>query len=366
MGTSVLISGAGIGGSALAYLLGRAGFRVTVVERAAGTRSSGNPVDVRGPAVAVVEEMGLLPALRAAATGADRLVFVDAAGRARTSIRTGGRDGALEVPRARLAGILLGAAREHAEVRRQDSITALTQDDSGVTVTFERGAPATYDYVVGADGLHSTVRGLVFGPERDLVRHMGMYVATVPAGRSYGAGGDVLMYNSPGRAVSVHPGGGSPLAAFMFRSPVISGLGHHDLDRHRDLIRSAFGGNAGIFGEVLDRVRTADDLYFDSVSRVRLPHWSIGRVALLGDAASSVSLFGDGSSLAIAAARTLADELTGAPGDPGGALGRYERRHRLLTGPVHRRARLGAAFLVPGTRAGITVRDTALRAFSPR
>jgi 2-polyprenyl-6-methoxyphenol hydroxylase-like FAD-dependent oxidoreductase len=114
-------------------------------------------------------------------------------------------------------------------------------------------------------------------------------------------------------------------------------------------------------GRLLDRVRLADDLFFDSVSQVRLPTWSHGRVAVLGDAASCVSLFGDGSSLAMSGAYTLAEQLAGSPGDHAAALRRYEAAHRVLVEPKLNGVARAGAMMVPATRAGIVARDLALR-----
>lgn len=367
MTTSVLISGAGVGGSTLAYWLGHSGFRVTVVERATGQRSSGNPVDVRGPALDVVEAMDIAAELRTAATRVDRLAFVDAQGRTRVTVRTGGgRDsGEFELSRAELAATLLRAARDRAEIRWGDSITGLEPDGDRVAVTFEQGAPAHFDYVVGADGLHSAVRRLAFGPERDFVRHRGFYVATLPVERAHGAADEVVMYNSPGLSLSVHPAGGKPLAAFIFRGKQVPDYDYRDIEQHRRLVLTAYAGRVGAFADVLEQVRTAPDLYFDAVSQVRMPTWSRGRVTLLGDAGSSLSLFGDGSSLAIAGARILAEELTGTPGDPRGALTRYEQRHRRLVAPRQRGFRVAGALLVPASRPGIRLRNLAV-SLAPR
>ncbi|WP_330182343.1 FAD-dependent monooxygenase [Nocardia sp. NBC_01503] len=362
MSGKVLISGAGVGGSTLAHWLSERGFDVTVVERATGQRSSGNPVDVRGFAIDVVEQMGVMPELRKSAIEVDRLSFIDSAGRRRTSVATKAPDASeVELARAELAKILLGAARDRAEIRWGDTITGLNADESGVSVTFEQHAPETFDYVVGADGLHSNVRRLAFGPERDFVRHMGIYVATLPVDRAYGDPDEVVMYNTPGRSISVHPAGGKPLAALMFRSPAIPGYDYRDLEQHKRLLCNAFDGPVGIFGDLLDQIDAADDLYFDAVSKVQLPTWSKGRVTLLGDAGSSVSLFGDGSSLAIAAASTLAEELARTPGEPDIALRRYEQRQRVLSDPKQNGARAAGMFIVPRSRLGILLRDTAAR-----
>ena len=201
---------------------------------------------------------------------------------------------------------MYSAARERAEFVFGDSIAALHQDAAGVDVTFAAGAPRRFDLVVGADGLHSGVRRLTFGPASGYVRHLGMYVATLPLGYAADDPNTVLMYNLPGRSVSVHPVNGNAMAAFIFRSPAISGLDNRDTAACKQVVLDAYRGGGWELPRLLDRVSAADDLYFDSVSRVRLPSWSQGRIALLGDAASCMSLFGNGSSLAITGAATLA------------------------------------------------------------
>ncbi|MFI5781291.1 FAD-dependent oxidoreductase [Nocardia sp. NPDC051570] len=366
MGKSVLISGAGVAGSTAAYWLARGGFRVTVVERAAGQRSSGNPVDVKGDAVGIVERMGVLPRLREVASRIDRLVFVDTDGRVRGGIRTAAFQGSagnseIEVPRAELASVLLSATRDHADIRWGDAISGLGQTGNGVEVTFERGAPERFDLVIGADGLHSAVRRLSFGPETEFVRHMGMYVATLPVDRPLRGEREVVMVNSPGLSLAVHPASGNPGAAFIFHHAAVPGFDHRDSEQHKRIVTEAYADRLGSFAHYLDRVRAAEDLYFDAVSRVRLPHWSIGNITLLGDAASSLSLFGDGSTLAVIGGHTLAEELGRGPEDIPAALRRYERRHRAVVAPRARGFLLASRLLVPKSRAGITLRDTAVR-----
>jgi 2-polyprenyl-6-methoxyphenol hydroxylase-like FAD-dependent oxidoreductase len=361
---TVLISGAGIAGSTLAYWLARHGFRPTVVERSTGLRSSGNPVDVKGPAMKVAERMGLLPRLRAADSNVTDLRFVNAAGRnvGRISLRAfqlSAGDREPEVPRAELASILLEASRDDAEFLWDDTIVALSPDKDGVNVTFDRAEPRRFDMVIGADGLHSAVRRLAFGPETDFGHHMGIYVATLPVDSPAGNDREVILYNSPGRLVSVHPSRGHAIAAFMFRSPALPGFDHRDTEQHKRLVATAFAGDSWRVPELLEYVQAADDIYFDSVSQIRLPRWSSGRIAVLGDAASCLSLFGDGCTLAIAGAFTLAEELAAARADPETAFRRYESRHRTLVDPKLRGFRSAAALLIPATRRGIAVRNLA-------
>jgi 2-polyprenyl-6-methoxyphenol hydroxylase-like FAD-dependent oxidoreductase len=359
---TVLVSGAGVAGPTLAFWLARHGFQVTVVERATGQRSSGNPVDVRGPAVPVAERMGILPRLRAAATSVTGMRFVD---------RNGGVSGRVAIPasapadleilRTDLAAILSEAAGDDAEFRYDDTVTTLTEDAGGVDVTFENAAPRRFDVVVGADGLHSTVRRLTFGTDEQFVRHMGVYVGGLPLGEDADHPDEVLMYNTPGRLVAVHPGRGLAMVGFFFRRAAVPGFDHRDADQHRRLLVEAYGADRGWrLPHFLDRVRAAPDLYFDSVSEVALPSWSRGRVTLLGDAAASVSLFGDGSSMAMVGARSLAEALATAA-EPAEALRRYEAEHRRRTDSRRHTARLAAAFLIPRTAPGIATRNAAAR-----
>ena len=360
---TVLICGAGIAGPTLAYWLARHGFRPTVVERAADLRSSGNPVDVRGGAARIAGRMGILPRLREAATHPTGFAFVTASGRRIGPLRLGRpRGDEVEVPRGDLAAILSDAVGDDAEFLFGDTITALRQDSGGVDVTFGHAAPRRFDLVVGADGLHSTVRTLVFGPEREFVRHLGLYIATLPEIGPAADPSTILMYNAPGRSLTVHPVRGVAGVGFIFRGPAMPGLDHRDTDAHKRIVLDAYGSwQPPELPDLMDRLRAVDDLYFDSISQVRLPAWSRGRVTLLGDAASCVSLFGDGSSLAMIGAATLAEALAANPSDHAAAFRDYESRHRKASNPRQRGYAVAAAMLVPATSTGLAIRNLTAR-----
>jgi 2-polyprenyl-6-methoxyphenol hydroxylase-like FAD-dependent oxidoreductase len=359
-GLAVLISGAGIAGATLAALLGRAGHRVTAVERDQGVRSSGNPVDVRGGAYRVAERLGVMSRLQDAATKVRELIFVDDAGRRVASIRTRQReDREVEVPRADLSSILVEAGRGDAEFLFDEMITQIHSDDSGVDVIFDRAAPRHFDVVVGADGIHSGVRRLAFGPEADFLQHLGMYVATAELGIPLERDDVAIMYNEPGTAVALHPGAGSPGVAFMFRSR--ARIDHRDPEAARELLEGTYRNVGWRTQELLSTYLAAEDVYFDSVSRIRMSSWSRGRVTLLGDAASCVSLFGDGSSSAMEGAATLAASLSASPHEIPAALARYESAHRTVTRPRQRNVWIASHLLIPSSQLGITLRDQALR-----
>jgi 2-polyprenyl-6-methoxyphenol hydroxylase-like FAD-dependent oxidoreductase len=285
------------------------------------------------------------------------MVLVNARGQVvgRVDMRTTWADpGDVELSRGELATILREAVPDDAEFQFGNSVTALTPDADGVTAEFLSGPARRFDLVVGADGAHSGVRALAFGPEPDYLKHLGVYIATLPLEGETGT--DLVMYNTPGRAVAIHPAGGHPGAAFMFRAPQIPDFDHRDIDQHKRVLTAAYAGAGWRVPELLDRVRAADDLYFDSVSRVRVPTWSRGRIGLVGDAASCVSLFGDGSSLAMVGAFTLADAL----GDdiPAG-LRAYEARHRPERAAKENSVAYATRLLIPATSAGIAARNVA-------
>jgi len=356
---TVLISGAGIAGATLAALLGRAGHEVTVVERDQGVRSSGNPVDVRKGAYQVAERLGVMSRLQDAATKVRELIFVDNAGRRVASMRTRQSDREVEVPRADLSAILVEAGRSNAEFLFDEMINKLHPDDRGVEVIFDRAATRRFDLVVGADGINSGVRRLAFGPEADFVEPLGMYVATATLGVPLERDDLVIMHNEPGTAVALHPGTGVSGVAFMFRSEVR--IDHRDPDAGRQLLKEVYRGVGWRTEELLSAYLATDDVYFDSISRIRMPTWSRGRVTLLGDAASCVSLFGDGSSSAMEGAATLAAALGESPHDIPTALARYESAHRAVTRPRQRGVLIASHLLIPRSRLGIALRDQALR-----
>ncbi|WP_157535402.1 FAD-dependent monooxygenase [Nocardia inohanensis] len=365
----ILIAGAGIAGLTLAYWLARHGFRPTVVERATRLRTGGQGVDIRAEAIEIVERMGLLDEIRAAATDVTGMRFVDAAGGelARIDMRaTRDRSGSAEVEimRGDLVRMLHDAASGTVEFRFGDSITALAQDADGVTVTFEHGEPQRFDLVVGAEGLHSAVRRLAFGPESEFVQYRGHYFAFGNADAALGPDRWVTMHNpEPGRMVGVYRSGNHPQAKayFMFRSPELD-YDYRDPESARRLLRAHFAAENGWQATQLLADAMADpELYFDALAQVRMDTWSTGRVALVGDAAYCASpVSGAGAELAIVGAYRLATELASAAGDFRTAFPRYRQAHHPL---VVRKHKVGAnlRLMVPVSRWGMWARNVVLR-----
>ncbi|GAA0252902.1 FAD-dependent monooxygenase [Cryptosporangium japonicum] len=346
----VLISGAGVAGPALALAFRRVHARadVTVVEVAPRVRTSGFAVDFRGPThLGVLERLGVLDDLREQQTHGSAMTFVAEDGSEIFRLPPEFTGGELEVRRSDLSATLVRHSAPSTEYVFGDTITGLTETPDGVEVQFRRAATRTFDVVVGADGMHSGVRRLSFGPERDFVRHLRYYLA---GWNVSGTGSDVLHYGVPGRLAVLGP----TAAMLVFAAPELP-VDFHDVAQQKELITSTFRGLGWRVPELLAGLADAPELYFDSISRVQAPTWTNGRVALLGDAAWGVTLGGMGVGTGIVGAYVLAGEL--AAGRP---LSAYEQHLRPYAGRWQKRADPGR-FLAPRTRSGLWLRNSLFR-----
>jgi 2-polyprenyl-6-methoxyphenol hydroxylase-like FAD-dependent oxidoreductase len=362
MNERILISGASIAGLTVAHWLARYGFRPTVVERAPGLRPGGHGVDLRDQATGVAERMGIMPQVRAAAADVQGMKFVDAHDRTVARIDTTAASEA-EIMRGDLVTLLHQAAGPGVEYVFSDSIRQLEQDGDGVTVSFDHANTRRFDLVIGADGLHSTVRRLAFGPESRYVRHKGGYGAFANADAALGEDRWVTMYNLPGKMAGIYRSGNHAQAKayFVFRSGPVA-YDHNDAGQQKRLLSDAFAGETSWkIRELLAGALADPDFYFDAASQVHMDCWFSGRVALVGDAAWCASpASGAGAELALAGAYRLAGELAAADGDHQAAFPRHQDAHRAL---VRTKQRIGfnLRLMVPKTAAGRRVRNILAR-----
>jgi 2-polyprenyl-6-methoxyphenol hydroxylase-like FAD-dependent oxidoreductase len=356
----VLISGASIAGPALAYWLGRYGYEPTVVELSPALREGGYAVDFRGPVnLQVLERMAVLEDLCAVQTGGSAMRFVDETGRQLMRLPGEFAGGELEVLRSDLSRVLYEHSRNNAEYIFGDSIATLDQHSGGVDVTFESGSSRSFDLVIGADGLHSMVRRLAFGPEQDYVSYLGYYVAGWDVPNRYGVETDGLMYNVPGRMASVGIDRRESTRAgamFIFASPELT-YDRRNPEQQRQILRDAYAGMGWHVPQLLDGLSDSKELYFDSISRVDVDRWSTGRVALLGDAGYGATVGGMGTGMAIVAAYVLAGELATSGGDHAAAFARYEQALRKPVQTCQAGGNRTGKFLAPATRFGIWFRN---------
>ncbi|GGP10165.1 FAD-dependent monooxygenase [Nonomuraea glycinis] len=356
---NVLISGASVAGPVLAYWLTRYGFSVTVVERAPALRKTGgHAVDLFTPAMEIVRRMGVLDRIQEAKTGVEWMTIWPE-GRDRPvelelrKLMSGVSDQHVEIMRDDLSEILYDATRDDVEYVFDDSITSISEAGE---VTFERAAGRTFDLVIGADGLHSNVRGLVFGPESRHTTWIGAYLAVLSVPNHLGLDGRIESFNGIGRIAAMYGAARMPdaRAVFLFRTPEPLDYHHRDVPRQKELLREHFAGAGWEVPRLLERLDSASAFYFDSITQLRLDTWSRGRVTLVGDAGYCPGpAVGGSTSLAVVGAYVLAGELAAAGGAPARAypayeaeLGEYVRRSRAFAVGMARR-------LIPGGRGDL-------------
>jgi 2-polyprenyl-6-methoxyphenol hydroxylase-like FAD-dependent oxidoreductase len=366
---TILISGASVAGPALAYWLHRYGFAVTVVEKASSPRTGGYPIDLRGTAIEVVRRMGILPRLQDTHVETRRVTFLEADGDELASLSPHtiagsieGRD--LEVRRGDLTAVLYERVRDDVEFLFDDSVDTLDQSGHGVDVVFRGGGRRTFDLVIGADGMHSSTRSLLFGPEARFHRHLGYCFAVFTMPNAFGLSRELALWNAPGKAAALYATGGTgdELHAFLnFHLPEAPLEALRDPKSQTDMVAEAFADAPWKVPEIIEAMRGAGDLFCDTVGQIRMAEWSSGRVALVGDAAYAPSfLTGQGTSLALVGAYMLAHALA-AHQDHTAAFAAYERDTREFVAANQALVDHGATGLFPTTAEALERRNARLR-----
>jgi 2-polyprenyl-6-methoxyphenol hydroxylase-like FAD-dependent oxidoreductase len=355
----VLVSGASIAGPVLAYWLTRSGFGVTVVERAPTLRKTGgHAVDLFRPSMEISAKMGVLPRIEALATGTDTMT-VHREGRPRpirvdlTKLTGAASDRHVEIMRDDLSEVYYDAGRDDVEYVFGDSIMAISPEGE---VTFEHAPPRRFDIVVGADGLHSNVRRLVFGDEAGLTRFIGGHLAVVSAPKTMAYHNEMLGHLGVGRLAAVYTGDHLDDAriVFMFRSKHELDYDYRDTLRQKQLLRDAFDGMHPQVDGWLAEIDRTPAFYFDSITQLQLDTWSCGRVTLVGDAGYCPGpAVGGSTSLAVIGAYVLAGELAQAGGDHERAFAAYQRRMAESVSRSRAFARGAAKTIIPGSRAAV-------------
>ncbi len=317
----ILVSGASISGLTVAYWLARYGFKVTVIERAPHLRPGGQALDVRGPGLEVAERMGILATIRERSTKLTGISQVDSSGREtfRSTERTltGGRFDSpdVEIMRDDLCQVLYEAVGTQVDYFFDDSIASLSQDESGVDVTFDTAAPRRFDLVIGADGLHSRVRKLAFGPEEQFIRRLGnWYVAVFGMPNFLGLDHWEVMYQHADGSVGAMVMGlrkdadARAYVGFLAAKPV--DYDYRDIEAQKRLVADRVAGAGWVLPQLVEHMMRAADFHFDSISQIRMDSWSRGRIVLVGDAGYSVALAtGQGTTVAMVGAYALAGNL---------------------------------------------------------
>lgn len=330
----ILISGAGIAGPTLAYWLDHYGFKPTVVESAPRLRTDGYVIDFWGAGFEIADRMGLLPEIRSKGYMMREVRVVNRDGKrvAGFPVEAFSRmthDRYVSLPRGDLAASIFGRIEGKVETIFGDSVERIEQSEEGVHVFLGSGRERAFDLVIGADGLHSRVRELVFGTESRFEKYLG-YKAAAFGTRGYRPRDELvyMMYTEVGQQVGRFAMRDDD-TMFFFIFADEDAAGPDDVQGQKTLLRKRFGRSGWECPQILEALDAADNLYFDRVSQIRMEPqqglWTRGRVTLIGDAASCVSLLaGQGTALAMVAAYILARELHRSKDDFAEAFSRYQ------------------------------------------
>lgn len=360
---NILISGAGIAGTALAFWLKKFGCNPTIVEIAPKLREGGYAIDFWGAGFDVAERMGILPDLSNVDLKLSELTFVDENDKRRGGMNyrkiikwMNGR--AFTLLRSDLAKTIYKNLDKDIEIIFDDAISKIEQNENEVLVTFKNGNTRSFDLVVGADGLHSNVRNMVFGDEAQFEKYYGYYTASYTIPNPKGDK-DFSMFNVPRKQVALYPTNKNTSAVFyIFASSDKLTYNHHDIEEQKQILRNEFKNSGWKCTDLLAEMDAAPDFYFDVVSQIQMTNWSKNRVALVGDACDCPSLLsGQGSTLAMVGAYILAGELKNANGNFKVAFEQYQTIFKGFIDDKQLLAQKFAKQFVPKSKFGIWLRN---------
>jgi 2-polyprenyl-6-methoxyphenol hydroxylase-like FAD-dependent oxidoreductase len=364
----ILISGAGVAGLTAAYWLKKYGFEPVIIEHAPHLREGGYMIDFWGLGFDVAEKMGILPDLENAHYNIPLLEYIDENNRRKGGISIEKMRAAVNyrhynLLRGNLVRILYDLVSPSTEIIFDRSIQSVNQDEDEVSVVMTDGNTQSFDLLIGADGLHSNVRSLVFGKEEEYEKYLGYYVSSFTIDNFLNEQRIFRMYNTPGKQIGVYSVAENKLAAFLvFKQKERLNLSHHDMDGAKKVLWEVYSDMGWESQSILERMESAPDFYFDIVSQILMDQWYKGRVTLIGDASHCVSLLaGQGSALAMASAYTLAGELKEASGDYSAAFKEHES---ILTPEIERTRNIAMDFVdefVPDSRFAIWKRNITSR-----
>lgn len=367
--TNILISGAGIAGTALAFWLKKFGFHPTLVESAPKLREGGYAIDFWGAGVDVAEKMEILPDLEKAGLDIDEVSIIDRDNKRKCGINytrlkelMNGR--AYTLLRSDLAKIIYSKLDKDTEIIFGDSIARIEPYPTHNKVTFRSGMTRDFDLVIGADGLHSKVRELIFGEESQFEKFYGYYTASFTIAESFPGANQFLMYNIPGKQTAIYTTGDKHTTTtfFIFTSPEKLAVSHNDTAAQKEILKKEFQSAGWKCPDLLSKMDTSPDFYFDVVSQIQMKAWSKDRVSLVGDACDCPSLLsGQGSTLAMTGAYILAGELKEANGDYSTAFARYESIFKPFMEDKQKMAQQFSKSFVPQSGFGIWIRNVGIK-----
>lgn len=368
---NILISGAGIAGTTLAFWLKKFGFNPTIIEVAPKLREGGYAIDFMGAGYDVAEKMGITDELKKVDIDFSKLTFVDKNNKVKGSmnyqkIKNFLKGRAFTLLRSDLARVIYNSIGNDIEVIFGNTINHIEQDDEKVVVTFQNGSKRNFDLLVGADGLHSNVRNLVFGNETQFEEYYGYYTSSYTIDNLSIGENAFSMYNVPYKQVAIYSNKENQTwTFFIFTSPQKLSYQHHDIEQQKQILKTEFENSGWKCPLLLSEIDSTKDFYFDSISQVKMENWYNGRITLAGDACYCPSLLsGKGSTLAMVGAYILAGELKQAGGNYREAFMQYEKVFKPFMEKKQKAARFFAKSFIPKSNFGIWLRNMVFRLMS--
>jgi len=311
----VLVSGASIAGLSTAYWLNKLGYKVTVIELANEPRVNGAAVDLKGDTIDIIKRMGIFEQLKSKRLQVEKIEFKNAEdGTEGTMIVKNDNEenevDEIEIERDVLLGVLFDTIKNDVEFIFNNSITALKETENGILATFKSGSQQEYDLIIGCDGMHSGVRKIWFGEENQYAHFLKAYSSITTVSKLLVPQNTLQMYNTPGKAIMLNAYKNKTDIIFCFLSDTEIPYDYRNIDQQRKIILKEFKGEKWRTAELLNEIKQSDKFYFDKFCQIKMPSWTKGRVALVGDAAHCASpAAGMGGSLAVKGATALADSL---------------------------------------------------------
>lgn len=358
MKKKILISGASFAGLTTAWWMHQLGYQVTVVEISAQLKTGGSPVNIKDATIDIVKQMGLFEQIKANRICMELHAFKNAADETISEGVMTPADDEFEIERDVLLQLLYDAVQQDVSFMFNNSITALHETVTGMEVTFKDGSQDTFELVLGCDGIHSVVRKLWFGSEATYAHYLQKYFYITIVNELLIRENTFQLYGVPDKSVMLNAYNQKTDIVFTFHSDEEIPYDYRDKEAQQQIILSQFAGEGWRIPALLEKVQQATTFYFDKFCQIRMPAWSRGRVALVGDAGYCASpAAGMGGSLAIIGAGALADAFQQYAGDHAMAFEAYEKGLRPFIDEVQAGAVQMLAHLIPRTAAEIEQRN---------
>ncbi|KUJ62804.1 FAD-binding monooxygenase [Flavobacteriaceae bacterium CRH] len=366
----VLVSGASIAGLSTAYWMNRLGYQVTVVEMASEPRTAGAAVDLRGITVNIAKRMGIFEQLKAHRLYVEKVEFKNAQDVTEGSIMLANDDTELpedeiEIERDKFIPYLFNELKNDVAFIFKNSITALNETEDNIEVTFKDGSQKAFHLVLGCDGMHSGVRKIWFGDETEYAHFLNAYFSLTIVNKLLVKQKTMQMYNVPDKAITLNAYNNKTDIIFCFYSENEIPYDYRDIEQQRKIIMEQFSGQSWRTSELLEEVQQSENFYFDKFCQIKMPSWTKGRVALVGDAGYCASpAAGMGASLAMNGAAALADALEKYNGNFNLAFEDYNKNLRPFIEEVQAMAELNVKEnFIPRTEEEIRKRNAQTQPF---